>query len=161
MKRGLTIKINLSNRWIYFLITLGILAIIAFGVYAITPGSKPDPGHSLSEIGVPADCLKNDSLKWNGTNLICSHTTALYTTPDGNLTLSPTYYKTQNCRTCTYNNVCGVSSITTYMQTQCDGSCPACPSSCTCVGTPPYVVWCSNMPSSCPLPNIFKGWIIN
>jgi hypothetical protein len=34
-KRGLTIKIHFTNRWLYFLITLGILALVGVGVYAV------------------------------------------------------------------------------------------------------------------------------
>jgi hypothetical protein len=163
------IQINLSNRWLYTFIIVGILAIIGVGVYAIPPGVAPNPGHSLSDIGVPAGCSTNDSLKWSGTNLVCAHTTALYITAstpgsEGNLTFSPNSYPARpTCRTCTYNNVCGASSISPTIQTQCDGSCPACPSSCTCAGTPPYAIFCSNMPPtpSCPVSNTFKGFLIN
>lgn len=49
-KKGeLTIKINLSNRWIYFLITLGILVVISVGVYAIS-SSGPNSGHPASDL---------------------------------------------------------------------------------------------------------------
>ena len=71
-RERLSIKINLSNRWLYFLITLGILAIIGVGVYALTPGTKPNPGHDFSELGVPSGCAANQTIIWNGTNLACS-----------------------------------------------------------------------------------------
>jgi hypothetical protein len=60
-KRGLTIKINLSNRWIYFLITLGILAIIGIGVYATTY-TPSGAGHPYTEIST---CGANQILKMN------------------------------------------------------------------------------------------------
>ncbi len=47
-KRGLHITINLTNRWLYTLITIGILAIVGVGVYAYTGASGV--GHDLSEI---------------------------------------------------------------------------------------------------------------
>jgi hypothetical protein len=48
MKRGKK-KIHYSNRFIYFLITLGILAILAGGVYAIS-SSGTNSGHPASDI---------------------------------------------------------------------------------------------------------------
>ena len=51
MKRGKK-KINFSNRFIYFLITLGILAIVATGVYAYNsnPANPATFGHTANEI---------------------------------------------------------------------------------------------------------------
>lgn len=72
-KRGkFIIQINLSNRWLYTFIILGILAIIGVGVYALAPGVAPNPGHLLSEVGVPTGCVAGQFISWNGTNLICS-----------------------------------------------------------------------------------------
>jgi len=48
-KRGLTIKINLTNRWLYTFIAIGILAIISVGVYAWA-NPTTGVGHDLSEI---------------------------------------------------------------------------------------------------------------
>jgi hypothetical protein len=52
MKRGKK-KINFSNRFIFFLITLGILGILAGGVYAIS-SSGPNSGHPASDIDFSA-----------------------------------------------------------------------------------------------------------
>jgi len=77
-KEGVTIKINLSNRWIYFLITLGILAIIGVGVYALTPGGNPsgtpsqNPGHLISIIDPPSPCTADQFLQFDGTNWKCT-----------------------------------------------------------------------------------------
>src|SRR4030042_3084874 len=46
-KRKNKIKINFLNRWVYTFIVLGILAIVAVGVYALTPAQL---GHSAGEI---------------------------------------------------------------------------------------------------------------
>jgi hypothetical protein len=71
-KEGITIKINLSNRWIYFLITLGILSIIGVGVYSLTPGTAPNPGHLISEMAPPSPCTTGQVLYFDGTNWKCA-----------------------------------------------------------------------------------------
>ncbi len=71
-KEGITIKINLSNRWLYTFILLGILIAVGVGVYALTPGVKPNPGHLLNETAPPSPCTANQFLKWDGSNWICS-----------------------------------------------------------------------------------------
>ncbi len=48
-KKGLK-KTSLSNKAIYFLITLGIIALVAAGVYA----AVPNPGHSAAQIDFSA-----------------------------------------------------------------------------------------------------------
>jgi len=47
-KRRRRISINLSNRWLYTLIAVGIILIIGVGVYAL--GAIPNPGHSISQL---------------------------------------------------------------------------------------------------------------
>jgi len=49
-KRGLNIHINFTNRWLYTLIVLGILTIIAVGVYAAVSIIAIDPGHNSTQI---------------------------------------------------------------------------------------------------------------
>jgi hypothetical protein len=70
-KGGLNVKINFSNRWLYTLIALGILVIISVGVYALQAGVKPNPGHDLSELGVPSGCTSGQFIYWDGNNLAC------------------------------------------------------------------------------------------
>lgn len=59
MKKKKVIKINFSNKLFYTLIVLGILGIVAVGVYAVAP----NPGHSASEIdfseGIDGDLIVN------------------------------------------------------------------------------------------------------
>ncbi len=64
-KRGLNINIHLSNRGIYTLIVIGMLAIIAVGVYAVAGVS-----HTLDEINLPS-CSDSQVLGWNGGNWSC------------------------------------------------------------------------------------------
>jgi len=73
MKKGLNLNINFSNRWIYFLVTLGIFAIIAVGVHAYNsnPANPAVMGHSMNEISPPSGCssstpyLKSDGTTWS------------------------------------------------------------------------------------------------
>ena len=68
-KRGKSIKINInfSNRWLYTLILIGILAIIAVGVYAATY-SPSGAGHPYTEIST---CADGQILKMSGGAWIC------------------------------------------------------------------------------------------
>ena len=50
-KRGIEIKINLSKRWLYTLIVIGILAIIGVGVYAVAV-DKDEAWHDESQVEV-------------------------------------------------------------------------------------------------------------
>ena len=65
-KRGKSIKINinLSNRWLYTLILIGILAIVAVGVYAATSFPASGAGHNLNELAQP--CSNGQILKVSG-----------------------------------------------------------------------------------------------
>jgi hypothetical protein len=47
-KKRKDIIIKFSNRWIYTLIVIGILAILGVGVFAL--GSVSNPGHAISEL---------------------------------------------------------------------------------------------------------------
>lgn len=70
-KRGLNIHVHFTNRWLYTLIAIGILAVIGIGVYALTPGVAPNPGHLISELAPPSPCTANQSLQFDGTNWKC------------------------------------------------------------------------------------------
>jgi len=72
------VQINLSNRLLYTFITLGILTIVAVGVYAL--GSVPSPvGHAISELQT---CDTDDQvLKMSGGVWVCGSATATETDP--------------------------------------------------------------------------------
>ncbi len=70
--KGLTINIHLTNRWLYTFIAIGILAAIGVGVYALTPGIIPNPGHDIQTISPPTGCAANQYLQFNGTNWKCN-----------------------------------------------------------------------------------------
>jgi len=73
--KGLSIKINLTNRWLYTLIAIGVLVIASVGIYALTPGIKPNPGHLASEMAPPSPCSSGQFLKFDGTNWVCGSDT--------------------------------------------------------------------------------------
>ena len=62
-KRGLkiNIKINLTNRWLYTLIAIGILAIVGVGVYAIDTSQA---WHSTDQIEGLGTLATKDSVSW-------------------------------------------------------------------------------------------------
>ena len=50
-KRGdIVIQINLSNHWVYLLVTIGIISTLAIGVYAYGTSNPSSIGHSIGEI---------------------------------------------------------------------------------------------------------------
>ncbi len=51
-KEGFVISIHLTNRWLYILIAIGILAVIGVGVYAYGTSSPSTFGHSAGELNV-------------------------------------------------------------------------------------------------------------
>jgi hypothetical protein len=65
-------KVHNSNRLIYFFVTLGILIAVAIGVYALSAGVKPNPGHLISEIAPPVGCVAGQFLQFDGTNWTCA-----------------------------------------------------------------------------------------
>lgn len=78
-KRGKGIKINLkinfTNRWLYTFIAIGILAIIGIGVYALSPGVAPNPGHLITDVAPPSGCSANQFLQWTGAAWTCATAT--------------------------------------------------------------------------------------
>jgi hypothetical protein len=108
MKKGKNnskrIQINISKRWIYTLITLGILLVIGVIVYANDLSTTiPSPGHAISDIqtcDTPGDILEINStgswscvsasslgISWaqaiNGTLELSSSLANVVTTPSG------------------------------------------------------------------------------
>jgi hypothetical protein len=65
------IHIHLSNRLAYTLIVIFILVAVGVGIYALTPGVAPNPGHLASEMAPPSPCSANQYLQFDGTNWVC------------------------------------------------------------------------------------------
>jgi len=68
-KRKFKINFQITKRWKYTLILVGML-IIATGIYALSIGVKPNPGHFLSEVS-SSGCTGNQVVMWNGVNFVC------------------------------------------------------------------------------------------
>ena len=86
-KQGLHITINLTNRWLYTLITIGIIAILGVGVYAYSG----NVGHTSDQIdvtwaqiqGIPADIADGDQIGTISTNPL--YVDGAITAPEGTL----------------------------------------------------------------------------
>ena len=70
-------KLNISKREAYlvaFLFALGLIAAF-LNIYAnaLTPGTAPNPGHSIQEISPPASCSSSQVLKFDGTKWYCDN----------------------------------------------------------------------------------------
>lgn len=69
------VEINISNRVAYSILAVLIVILIGISVYAATViptvDTKPNPGHSVAELGIPAGCNSNSLLYWNGTTWTC------------------------------------------------------------------------------------------
>jgi len=63
----MVIKINLSNKLFFLIITLGILTFLGISVYA-----APEVSHTLEELGLPTGCESNAVLTWDGTQWNCN-----------------------------------------------------------------------------------------
>jgi hypothetical protein len=61
-------KTNISKRVLYTLIAIGILAVAGIGVYALVPGTAPNPGHTIDQLVPPTGCGNGTFLKWNTDN---------------------------------------------------------------------------------------------
>jgi len=75
MKKGINfnINVNFTNRFLYTFVTLIFILIIGIGVFAITPGIAPNPGHLIGEFAPPVSCNINSVLQWDGTNWVCTN----------------------------------------------------------------------------------------
>ncbi len=65
-------RFNLSNRALYTFITFGIIIILAVGIYALTPGVAPNPGHLITDVAPPSNCSSGQFLQFNGSNWDCA-----------------------------------------------------------------------------------------
>ena len=69
-------KFNISNKLAYALMVILSIALLGIGVYANSVGTKPNPGHLLSELSPNSPCSSGQVLTWNGNNIVCSTPTA-------------------------------------------------------------------------------------
>jgi len=51
-------------------VLMGLSALVV-GVYALTAGVAPNPGHTLDSVAPPASCLAGQIIKWNGVDWTC------------------------------------------------------------------------------------------
>ena len=70
-KKRLAKNFNISNRLSYPLIAFVALVLMAAGVYSLTAGVAPNPGHTLNEVAPPSPCLVGQTLNWTGSAWTC------------------------------------------------------------------------------------------
>jgi hypothetical protein len=66
-KRGMDISNNIS----YIILVLIFVIILGVGVYAMTAGTAPNPGHTMDIVSAPSGCASNSFLKWTGSDWTC------------------------------------------------------------------------------------------
>ncbi|MBI5803491.1 hypothetical protein HY448_02285, partial [Candidatus Pacearchaeota archaeon] len=67
------IKIILSNRFLYTILSLISLVLVAILVQAYGTSNPSNFGHTLSEVASPGGCASNQLLLWNGSAWICTN----------------------------------------------------------------------------------------
>ncbi|MBU1251975.1 MAG: hypothetical protein KJ905_00740 [Nanoarchaeota archaeon] len=65
------LQINMTNRWLYTLITLFAVVVLGVGVYALSAGETPNPGHNIAQVGPPTGCLAGEVLSFTGSAWDC------------------------------------------------------------------------------------------
>ncbi len=70
MKKRLK-KFNISNKLAYTLIVIFSIVLICVGVFALTPGVAPNPGHTIDTVAPPTGCVAGQVLTWTGTAWSC------------------------------------------------------------------------------------------
>jgi hypothetical protein len=95
---GFSINIHLTNRWLYTLIVLGILALAAIGVYAYGTSNPSVFGHSAGELAPPSPCSSGQFLQYNGTGWVCATSGA---------------GTSDNAKACTGDSLCETGNLST------------------------------------------------
>jgi len=65
-------RLNISNRAAYTFIVLGVIALVAISVNALTPGVAPNPGHTIDSVAPPSPCSAGYFLQFDGTDWVCT-----------------------------------------------------------------------------------------
>ncbi|MEK6875159.1 MAG: hypothetical protein AABX30_00580 [Nanoarchaeota archaeon] len=66
------LKVYFTNRWLYSIIALALIFALTLGVYALTAGTKPNPGHLIGEVAPSAECQTGQVLTWQGSDWSCT-----------------------------------------------------------------------------------------
>lgn len=57
-------KLKISNKLSYTIIAVVAIIFLSVGVYSLTPGTAPNPGHDISSVSPPYPCANGQYLKY-------------------------------------------------------------------------------------------------
>ena len=136
-KKGLSIQINFSNRWLYTFIAIGILIIMGVGVYAWA-NPITGVGHDLSEIDFSGQIQELSATKINVAE-ICLNGDCITQWPSVSASLYLDEHTEEECKTL-YGIVMGAGD---------NKFCKLSGSSCSSFGWTQYGNWRSTSPKTC------------
>ena len=64
-------QINLTNKWFYTFVAIGVFILLGVGVYAFGGNTPNIMGHSINEIASPSGCEAGQVLTWAGSSWGC------------------------------------------------------------------------------------------
>src|SRR3990172_11638661 len=67
----MAVEKRISNRLSYTIIAVVALILLGTGVYSLSPGVAPDPGHTFDQIDPPSGCTLGQVLQWTGSSWSC------------------------------------------------------------------------------------------
>ena len=76
VKKRLLKNFNVSNKLSYTIIAVVALLLVGSGVYSLSPGVAPNPGHTFDQIDPPSGCTLGQVLQWTGSAWSCVSLTA-------------------------------------------------------------------------------------
>ena len=121
MKRGFNIQINFTNRFLYTFVAFILLLIIGVGVFALTPGIAPNPGHLIDNVAPPSPCSSGQVLQWDGSGWTCTDQ-SVSVSNSGDITAVTAGTGLSGGGT---SGSVTLSADTTYLQRRVSGSCPS------------------------------------
>lgn len=123
------VMLNIKKRYAYGIIGLLVLCFgfLVVNAYVLVPGETPNPGHPISQVGPPADCLDGQVLQFIGGEWGCvemssgrwyvpSDLKATSSTHNGNFGGYNGMYNWIQTHGCSGYHVCDSIEVTRYAQ---------------------------------------------
>ncbi|MEK6899246.1 MAG: hypothetical protein AABW79_04075 [Nanoarchaeota archaeon] len=65
------IEVSIEKRYAFLIVGALLLISGAIFVYSLTPGTAPNPGHTLDNVAPPSPCATGEFLSWTGSAWDC------------------------------------------------------------------------------------------